>query len=107
MDANVADMLILPLSLHAPNEAGAGGADRPHRCIFPGYDRPAGERLRRGGKGVKRDESADTKEALERAHQEVDDEQAGDDPHERVDLVGLALDELDDRVGHEAHADAD
>ena len=77
------------------------------RRIFPGYDRPAGGRLRRGGKGAKGDESGDAKEALNRTYQEVDDEQTGDDPHERVDLGGLALDELDERVGHEAHADAD
>ena len=39
-------------------------------------------------------------------YEEVDEEGKGCDPHERLDLGGLALKERDDHVGDKAQANA-
>ncbi|GIH91783.1 hypothetical protein Psi01_24130 [Planobispora siamensis] len=50
--------------------------------------------------------SGQAQQDLDGAEGEVQDEQRRDHPHQRVDLAGLALDQLDQDVGDEARADS-
>jgi hypothetical protein len=59
MDANVADMLFLPLSIRALYEAGGSGVDRPPSAYLPRI-RPLRRRKAPAGReGREGDESAD------------------------------------------------
>ena len=51
-------------------------------------------------------EPVDVQHRLDGVEGEVDDEEAGHQPHQRVDRARLAPDELDEDVGDEARADA-
>src|SRR5712691_1120249 len=50
--------------------------------------------------------AADAEGARVHVLREVEDERDDDGPQEPVDLAGLAADGLDERIGHEARADA-